>query len=107
MINNYLTPRQFVVLLLTGLSIQAKAKDIIVITVTTTAHETTIVNATPTVPSPASYTSLSNFRDTVLKVSNEYRNIYDADPLVWNQTLVEYSRKWAERCIWEHSVRIL
>lgn len=87
--------------------VAANSDEMVVVTVTTTAHAASTVEATPTVPSPASYTSLSEFQDTILKVSNQYRIAHNADPLVWNETLVEYSKKWAERCIWEHSVRPL
>lgn len=78
------------------------AQDIVV--VTTTIQAATTIQATPTIPSPASYTSLDDFKDTVLEVSNEYRASHDASPLVWNETLVEYSRQWADTCLWKHSV---
>ncbi|KAJ5167671.1 uncharacterized protein N7482_003265 [Penicillium canariense] len=80
------------------------AQKTVVITVQTTVDAvTSTVQVTPTIPSPASYTSLSDFRDTVLQVSNKYRSAHDAEPLVWNDTLAQYSRKWAEACIWKHS----
>ncbi|CEJ56700.1 hypothetical protein PMG11_02900 [Penicillium brasilianum] len=78
-------------------AIEAK---VVVATVHTTVE---VVQATPAVPSPASYTSTSKFKDTVLRVSNDYRKAHDAEPLVWNDTLVEYSHEWARHCIWEHS----
>jgi uncharacterized protein YkwD len=81
-----------------------KAK-VVVTTVHTTVEIASTVQATPTVPSPASYTSTSELKDTVLRVSNDYRKAHDAEPLVWNDTLVEYSHQWAQNCIWEHSVR--
>lgn len=65
---------------------------------------TTTIRVTPTIPSPASYTSLDEFQDAVLKTSNDYRRAHDAGPLVWNETLVQYSQKWADNCIWKHSV---
>ncbi|KAJ5887609.1 hypothetical protein N7495_007650 [Penicillium taxi] len=68
---------------------------------------TKTVIATPTIPTPSSYTSLSEFKNTVLKVSNKYRNVHDADGLVWNETLVKYAKEWAETCIWKHSVGLL
>lgn len=80
-------------------------QETVYITAKTTVEEVKTVYATPTVQIPASYTSLSDFKDTVLKVTNEYRTTHDASPLVWNDTLTEYSRKWAETCIWKHSVR--
>ncbi|KAJ6087730.1 hypothetical protein N7467_006644 [Penicillium canescens] len=69
--------------------------------VTVLATETT--HATQTAPTAASYTSLSEFKDTVLEVTNEYRATHDAKPLSWNDTLAEYSKKWADACIWKHS----
>ncbi|KAF3386698.1 Cell wall protein PRY3 [Penicillium rolfsii] len=63
----------------------------------------TTVQATATAPSPPTYTSLREFKDTVLQVTNEYRKAHDAEPLVWNDTLAKYSSKWAETCIWKHS----
>ncbi|KAJ6027660.1 uncharacterized protein N7446_003744 [Penicillium canescens] len=69
--------------------------------VTVLATETT--HATPTAPTAASYTSLSEFKDTVLEMTNEYRATHDANPLSWNDTLAEYSKKWADACIWKHS----
>jgi hypothetical protein len=61
---------------------------------------------TPTVPLPPSYTSPSEFQNSVMQVTNEYRACHNASPLVWNDTLADYSRKWAEACIWKHSVCI-
>lgn len=78
----------------------------VVLTVHTTVEAASTAQGTPTVPTPPSYTSTSDFQDTVIRVSNEYRQAHDASPLVWNDTLVQYSRKWAQTCIWKHSVRI-
>lgn len=83
------------------------ADDIVYVTVTTTVGTANTIQATPTVPSPASYTSLDDFKKTVLQVSNDYRKVHDAKPLVWNDTLAKYALNWAEACIWKHSVRIL
>ncbi|KAJ5787671.1 hypothetical protein N7457_002661 [Penicillium paradoxum] len=58
---------------------------------------------TPTVPLSPSYTSLHQFKDDMMKVTNEYRANHHAESLKWNDTLAEYSRKWAEACIWKHS----
>ncbi|KAJ5892250.1 uncharacterized protein N7473_008478 [Penicillium subrubescens] len=77
-------------------SVQAK-------TIVVTVHTTVSVQTTATAPSPASYTSTHEFKDTVLQVTNEYRKAHDAEPLVWNDTLVKYSHKWAQTCIWKHS----
>lgn len=79
----------------------------VVITVHTTVEVASTVQGPPTIPTPASYTSTSEFKDTVLQVSNDYRKAHDAKPLVWNETLVKYSHKWAQTCIWKHSVRIV
>lgn len=92
--------RSLCLLALVSLMLAVDAQKTVVITVKTT------IDATPTAPSPASYTSLDDFKDTVLKVSNDYRSSHDAKPLVWNNTLTTYARKWAETCIWKHSVRI-
>mgnify|MGYP002718647540 FL=1 len=43
----------------------------------------------------------------MLEVTNEYRANHDANPLEWNDTLADYSREWAEACIWKHSVCII
>lgn len=82
------------------------ADDIVYVTVTTTVEAAKTVQATPTAQSPASYTSLNDFKKTVLRISNDYRKAHDAQPLVWNETLTEYAQKWAETCIWKHSVCI-
>jgi len=73
--------------------------------VTSTVDASTTVLATPSAPSAASYTSFDDFKRTVLQVSNDYRRSHDANPLVWNETLVKYARNWAEACLWKHSVR--
>ncbi|KAJ5724557.1 hypothetical protein N7493_006285 [Penicillium malachiteum] len=79
------------------------AQEVVVVTTFVTTVEVTTVKASLTVPSPASYTSLTDFEDTVLQVSNEYRDDHNAGALVWNETLTEYARNWAEGCIWKHS----
>ncbi|CAI7604858.1 unnamed protein product [Penicillium pancosmium] len=79
------------------------AQETVYVTAKTTVEAVKTVYATPTVPTPASYTSVDDFKDTVLKVTNEYRRTHDASPLVWNETLTEYAKKWAESCIWKHS----
>lgn len=81
------------------------ADDIVYVTFTTTVVGTAkTIQATPTAPSPASYTSLDDFKKTVMQVSNEYRKAHSAKPLAWNETLTKYARNWAETCIWKHSV---
>ncbi|KAJ9488149.1 hypothetical protein VN97_g5157 [Penicillium thymicola] len=71
-----------------------------VVTVWTTVK---VPAPTPTAPLSPSYTSLNEFKDEMLKVTNEYRANHDANPLQWNNTLADYSREWAEACIWKHS----
>lgn len=84
----------------------ANADKTVYTTVHTTIEATKTVQATPTIPSPTSYTSLDDFENAVLQVTNDYRSAHDADALVWNETLAEYARNWAEVCIWQHSVRL-
>lgn len=84
------------------LSTNVKAESIVY--VTSTEQASTTVVASPTAPSPASYTSFDDFKETVLQVSNDYRRAHDAKPLVWNKTLTEYALNWAEACVWRHSV---
>lgn len=88
-----------------GIISSVTAQDVVVVTIRTTLQAAKTVRVAPTIPSPASYTSLEDFKDTVLKASNDYRRTHDAGPLVWNETLVQYSRRWADNCIWKHSVR--
>ncbi|CRL18314.1 Allergen V5/Tpx-1 related [Penicillium camemberti] len=86
-----------IVILLTMQILGAKAD---VVTVWTTVK---VPAPTPTAPLSPSYTSLNEFKDDMLKVTNEYRANHDANPLQWNNTLADYSREWAEACIWKHS----
>ncbi|RAH67061.1 putative extracellular SCP domain protein Pry1 [Aspergillus aculeatinus CBS 121060] len=67
-----------------------QATTIIVVTVTATTA------ATPTVPHPPSYTSLDLFANTILSVTNTYRQAHNASNLIWNKSLAEYAKKWAE-----------
>lgn len=73
-------------------------------------HTSTIImtteTTTPSSPQPPSYTSPEDFKDTVLSASNRYRSEHQAIHLVWNETLTKYALDWAQRCIWEHSVRL-
>ncbi|KAI9931449.1 hypothetical protein MW887_010024 [Aspergillus wentii] len=64
---------------------------------------TEVATASPTSPHPASYTSLEKFEDTVMSWSNDYRGKYNASHLVWNETLTEYAKNWADKCLWQHS----
>ncbi|OQD83754.1 hypothetical protein PENANT_c015G02585 [Penicillium antarcticum] len=88
-------------LLFTLLSIQSTKAEEETVWVTVLATET--AHTTPTAPTPASYTSFSKFKDAVLEMSNEYRASHDAEPLKWNDTLAEYSKNWADACVWKHS----
>ncbi|PYH77523.1 PR-1-like protein [Aspergillus uvarum CBS 121591] len=80
-----------------ALAPQQQTTTIIVVTVTATTV------ATPTVPHPASYTSLDLFENTILSVTNTYRQAHNASNLIWNKSLAEYAKKWAEGCRWAHS----
>ncbi|RAL02445.1 putative extracellular SCP domain protein Pry1 [Aspergillus ibericus CBS 121593] len=69
-------------------------------------HTTIIitVTATPTTPpNPPSYTSPALFQNSILNVTNTYRNAHNASNLTWNTTLTEYAQSWAEQCKWQHS----
>ncbi|KAE8381098.1 CAP domain-containing protein [Aspergillus bertholletiae] len=68
-----------------------------------TIKTTVLVTATPTSPHPPSYTSLEVFEDTILSSSNLYRKDHNASDLVWNETLTQYAKAWAEGCKWKHS----
>ena len=71
----------------------------------TQAHlQIVTVTASPSTPSPPSYTSIEDFKDTVMSVSNTYRKEHGAGHLIWNKTLADYALNWANGCIWEHSV---
>ncbi|KAJ5213982.1 hypothetical protein N7449_001151 [Penicillium cf. viridicatum] len=97
--NNHIKTTRWlaIVILLTMQILSAKAD---VVTVWTTVK---VPAPTPTAPLSPSYTSLNEFKDDMLKVTNEYRANHDANPLQWNNTLADYSREWAEACIWKHS----
>lgn len=68
---------------------------------------------TSTVPSPSStqvsstYSSDADFRSSVLNSTNIYRKQHNASDLTWNTSLATYAATYAERCLWEHSVRAL
>ncbi|KAF3922141.1 hypothetical protein ABW21_db0200131 [Orbilia brochopaga] len=50
-----------------------------------------------------SYTSDQVFKDTVLNVTNTYRDWYNASALTWNDTLAEAGQRAVEDCIFQHS----
>ncbi|MCJ1263277.1 hypothetical protein MMC22_003147 [Lobaria immixta] len=66
-----------------------------------------------TVPSPSStqvpptYSSDADFRSSVLNSTNFYRKQHNASDLTWNNSLATYAASYAEKCLWEHSVRAL
>lgn len=51
----------------------------------------------------AEYTSDSDFQDTILNVTNLYRQQHNASQLTWNESLAEYAKDWSEDCRFEHS----
>ncbi|OQE89426.1 hypothetical protein PENNAL_c0014G02899 [Penicillium nalgiovense] len=96
--NHTKTTRWLAILMLLTMQILNANAD--VVTVWTTIK---VPAPTPTAPLHPSYTSLDEFKNDMLKVTNEYRANHDANPLKWNETLADYSREWAEACIWKHS----
>ncbi|KAJ5542869.1 hypothetical protein N7535_005292 [Penicillium sp. DV-2018c] len=84
------------ILLLTTQTLTTNAVDTVWVTVTRPAP-------TQTVPLPASYTSTSEFKNSVLQTTNQYRAWHQASPLTWNDTMADYARHWAESCVWQHS----
>ncbi|KAF3032531.1 hypothetical protein E8E12_002558 [Didymella heteroderae] len=51
----------------------------------------------------AEYTSDSTFQQTILDVTNLYRQQHNASQLSWNESLAEYAKDWSEDCEFEHS----
>lgn len=49
------------------------------------------------------YTSNSTFKDTILSITNTYRRQHNATSLRWNETLVETSQEWSDKCEFKHS----
>lgn len=54
-------------------------------------------------PASAEYTSDSDFKETILNVTNLYREQHKASQLTWNESLAEYAKDWSEDCKFEHS----
>ena len=52
---------------------------------------------------PAEYASDSDFQETILNVTNLYRQQHNASQLTWNESLAEYAKDWSEDCKFEHS----
>ncbi|KAK6359457.1 hypothetical protein TWF696_000613 [Orbilia brochopaga] len=50
-----------------------------------------------------SYTSDEVFQDTVLNITNTYRDWYNATALEWNDTLAEAAERAVDDCIFQHS----
>ncbi|CAG8890562.1 unnamed protein product [Penicillium egyptiacum] len=96
--NHTKTTRWLAILMLLVMQILNANAD--VVTVWTTVK---VPAPTPTAPLHPSYTSPDEFKNVMLKVTNEYRVNHDANPLKWNDTLADYSREWAEACVWKHS----
>lgn len=84
---------------LTTMALKAEAMETIWVTV-----EAPAPIATPTAPMHPSYTDASIMKKDMLQVTNDYRKKHDAKALTWNDTLAQFSQKWADACIWKHSV---
>jgi uncharacterized protein YkwD len=58
------------------------------------------------ISSPPSTPDISEteFKGTVLNVTNFYRQRHNASALTWNDTLANYAQNWANGCQWKHSV---
>ncbi|OXV05865.1 hypothetical protein Egran_06367 [Elaphomyces granulatus] len=85
-----------------GFNFVQVAGQIEVITITTTS--VAIALATPTSSSStSSFTSEVELKETVLGVTNLYRQYHNASALIWNDTLADYAQRWANQCQWKHS----
>lgn len=85
-----------------GFNFVQVAGQIEVITITTSIA---IALATPTSSSStSSFTSEVELKETVLDVTNLYRQYHNASALTWNDTLADYAQRWANQCQWKHSV---
>ncbi|KAL4943841.1 CAP domain-containing protein [Aspergillus oleicola] len=71
--------------------------------ITTATATAGVVTATPKVPQDKSYISAKLFKSTVLEATNAYRKAYNASSLSWNNTLADFAKEWAGKCVWEHS----
>ncbi|CAG8104008.1 unnamed protein product [Penicillium salamii] len=85
----------------------ANAKELSTMTIGAPGQPTVVITVeappVPTTPQDPSYLDPEILKKDTLDVTNDYRTQHSAKPLVWNDTLAEYSKKWAEACIWKHS----
>ncbi|CAG8935774.1 unnamed protein product [Penicillium salamii] len=83
------------------------AKELSTMTIGAPGQPTVVITVeappVPTTPQDPSYLDPEILKKDTLDVTNEYRAQHSAKPLVWNDTLAEFSKKWAETCIWKHS----
>ena len=76
-------------------------------TITTTQYLTLTSTVAPSVPSASSsYSSDTDFVSSVLNSTNFYRTQHYASALTWNDTLATYAAKYANNCVWKHSVSL-
>lgn len=68
------------------------------------AQGTTVVVSAAPAPTSESYTKDSNFEDDMLKAHNFYRKAHNASDLEWNDTSAKVAAKWADGCVFKHSV---
>lgn len=84
-------------------------------TITISMHGKTIVTLTTEgLPSPTEAMawgsgsgnySRTQLNEQSLNSTNFFRKQFEAKPLIWDATLAQYGQRYAEKCIWEHSVR--
>ena len=53
------------------------------------------------------YTSDSDFQSQMIYAHNWFRAEHNASDLTWNDSCATSSQAYANKCIWEHSVRII
>ncbi|KAK4616173.1 Cell wall protein PRY3 [Fulvia fulva] len=58
---------------------------------------------TSTSTAVASMATPGSLEAVVLNSTNYYRQLYHAEPLVWNDTMAAYAENYARGCIWKHS----
>ncbi|KAK2754228.1 hypothetical protein FQN54_007107 [Arachnomyces sp. PD_36] len=64
---------------------------------------TTVFISAPTQSASSSYTSDNEFKDTMLDVTNRYREEHHVSNLSWNDSLADIALDWAKGCEFEHS----